>query len=223
VTGRVQTAEELPAVLPIFPLAGALLLPGCRLPLNIFEPRYLDMTRDALASHRLIAMVQPTDPRARDPRPEVYRTACAGRIAEHRDTPDGRILIALSGIARFAIAEELDVTTRYRQVKADWSAYPGDFGAPPSGDGEIDRQRLLQAITAYLKHCNIPADRQAIEGAPSDALVNSLAMICPFQPPEKQALLEARDIAERCRLMLALMEMAVLQAHGGAPGSSRPQ
>ena len=200
--------DGLPPTLPIFPLAGVLLLPGGRLPLNIFEPRYLAMVRDAMAGQRLIGMVQPTDPGSRASKPEVYKVGCAGRIVQFNETDDGRILIVLGGISRFRIAEELSAATLYRQVRADWSPYANDTAEDKPA--EIDRPRLLRALRAFLSLHNIPAEWQAIEKAPSDALVTSLAMICPFAPNEKQALLEAGDATECCRVMVALMEMALL-------------
>lgn len=204
----------LPPVIPIFPLVGVLLLPGCRLPLNIFEPRYVEMTRAALATHRLIGMVQPSDPRSRDWQPAVYPYGCAGRIVEQKETADGRILIMLAGLARFRIVEELAATTQYRQVQADWSAFPADLAsAAPQALG--DRPRLLDALRRYLDKAGIPADWNAIEAAPDAALVNCLAMICPFPAAEKQALLEVPDLAERGCLMASLMEMATLPLAGG--------
>jgi Lon protease-like protein len=207
-------ATSLPARIPIFPLAGVLLLPGGKLPLHIFEPRYRDMIRDALSGERLIGMVQPTDPARGSPRPEIYRTGCAGRIVEDRETEDGRFYVTLHGLCRFRIAEELAVATRYRQVAADWTPYRGDVGASDE-DGRVDRARLLPALRAYLQLAGIPADWKAVEGAPSAALVNYLSMICPFSPSEKQALLEAADVFERGRVMTALIEMAVLAKAGG--------
>jgi uncharacterized protein len=205
-----EASPELPAAIPIFPLAGVLLLPGGKLPLHIFEPRYRDMVRDALAGPRVIGMVQPTDPRCPDPRPEVYGTGCAGRIVEDRRTEDGRYYVTLQGLCRFRIAEELPAATRYRQVRVDWTPYRADLGAPEQ-DSRVDRARLLPALKAYLQLSGIPADWKAVESAPGAALVNYLAMICPFAPSEKQALLEAADVGERGRVMTALIEMAVLE------------
>jgi Lon protease-like protein len=207
-------AASLPPRIPIFPLAGVLLLPGGKLPLHIFEPRYRDMIRDALSGERLVGMVQPTDPGCADSRPEIYATGCAGRIVEDRETEDGRFYVTLHGFCRFRITEELVVATRYRQVAADWTPYRADLGAPDE-DGRVDRARLLPALRSYLQLAGIPADWGAVEGAPSAALVNYLSMICPFSPSEKQALLEAADIAERGRVMTALIEMAVLAKAGG--------
>ncbi len=207
-------AASLPDRIPVFPLAGVLLLPGGKLPLHIFERRYREMVRDALAGERLIGMVQPTDPFCEDPRPEIYGAGCAGRIVEDRQSEDGRFYVTLHGVCRFRVAEELTVTTRYRQVQADWTPYRADLGAPDE-DARVDRARLLPALRAYLQLAGIPADWKAVEGAPSAALVNYLSMICPFSPSEKQALLEACDIVERGRVMTALIEMAVLAKAGG--------
>jgi len=200
--------DGLPPTVPIFPLAGVLLLPGGLLPLNIFEPRYLAMIRDAMAGQRLIGMVQPADPMSRAVKPDVYKVGCAGRITQFNETGDGRYLIVLGGISRFRIAGELSTATLYRQVRADWSPYADDVDDLAAPD--IDRPRLMKALRGFLSLHNIPAEWAAIEKAPGDALVTSLAMICPFAPSEKQALLEAGDIVERCTVMVALMEMALL-------------
>ncbi len=209
--------DGLPATLPIFPLASVLLLPGGRLPLNIFEPRYLAMTRDAMAGQRLIGMVQPLEPGTRAAKPDVYAVGCAGRITSFNETADGRILIVLTGLSRFRTIEELAVTTLYRQVRPDWLPFAADLG-DRMAEG-IDRPRLLKALRTYLSLHNIPAEWQAIEQAPAEALVTSLAMICPFSPGEKQALLEAADLVECCRVMTTLMEMALLQ-RATAPGDA---
>jgi Lon protease-like protein len=214
-------ASDLPRTLPVFPLAGVLLLPGNKLPLNIFEPRYLDMVTDAMGGHRLIGMVQPAGPGRDQMTPEIFPVGGAGRITAYRETDDGRFLITLSGVSRFRVAEELAVTTRYRQVKADWAPFADDLeeaaATPP-----IDRDRLLRALAAYLKLLNTEADWNAVEKAPSASLVDHLAMICPFQASEKQALLEAPDAAERARVLTTLIEMAIVQRSGGG-GDGRPR
>jgi uncharacterized protein len=209
---------QLPATLPIFPLTGVLLLPGGRLPLNIFEPRYLAMTRDALAAARMIGMVQPQEGQGDAGEPPVYRSGCAGRMTSWSETDDGRYLITLAGVARFDIAEELPRERLYRRVVADWEPYRGDLagdGAPLAAD---ERSRLLAAIKPFFRRHGITADWQAIEASPEERLVTTLAMVCPFAPGEKQALLEAKDGGERARLLTALMEMAALE--GDAPDES---
>ena len=207
------TIEQLPRALPIFPLSGALLLPGGRLPLNIFEPRYLAMIQDALKGERTIGMVQPREGEEKAPAPALYRLGCAGRIVSFDETDDGRYHIALSGLCRFEIVEELALTNGYRRVVPDFSPYYDDFKEPP--DGTIERKHLIECVRAYFKLQSINADWKAIEAASDERLVTTLAMACPFEPSEKQALLEARDLAERVRVMTALFEMAVLGRRSG--------
>jgi Lon protease-like protein len=198
--------DELPQTLPIFPLAGVLLLPHGRLPLNIFEPRYLAMTRDALGGARLIGMIQPRDPDANGEAPPVYPTGCAGRIISFAETEDGRYLITLKGTIRFAVTAELPLVSGYRLVVPEFSRYRADL---QPDKGRIDRERLLGALKAYFTAQGFTVDWKAVESADDARLVTSLAMICPFDPREKQALLEAPDLPERARTMTALLEMAV--------------
>lgn len=214
------TIEQLPRVLPIFPLGGVLLLPGGKLPLNIFEPRYLAMTRAVLKSDRLIGMVQPQEgqesgPDERTP-PAVYRLGCAGRIASFSETDDGRYHITLSGLCRFDIVEEIETVNGYRRVIPDFAPYYDDLKKAP--EGVVDRKRLLDSLRGYFKFQNIQADWKAIEAASDERLITTLAMVCPFEPSEKQALLESPDLAERSRIMTALLEMAVL---GNKAGEAR--
>ena len=210
--------DELPAALPVFPLAGALLLPKGRLPLNIFEPRYLAMTRDALKGERLIGMVQPQDGGGNADAPPLYRTGCAGRLVSFSETEDGRYLIALSGLTRFHIVEELPRDRAYRRVTPDWQPFRGDYDDAPAG--LIDRPRLLAALKPFFERFGIAGDWKALEGTPDERLVAVLAMACPFRPSEKQALLEAPALAERARLLTALVEMAVL---GGEQPDDAPR
>jgi len=207
------TIEQLPATLPIFPLNGVLLLPGGELPLNIFEPRYLEMTRDALKADRLIGMVQPREGQDEAPVPEVYRLGCAGRITEFSETDDGRYLITLSGLCRFDIREELPMASGYRIAVPDFAPYYDDFKEAP--DGVVDRKRLAESLRVYFRLQSIRADWKAIESARDERVVTTLAMLCPFAPSEKQALLECRDLAERGRVLIALLEMAALGRSGG--------
>ncbi len=221
--------EDLPSVIPVFPLSGVLLLPGGRLPLNVFEPRYLAMTADAIAGHRLIGMVQPLEepegggespPRHAGQAP-VYEVGCAGRITAFSETEDGRVLITLSGLARFHILEELEPEKGYRRVRVDWSAWRDDLAAPEATNGDIDRPRLLQALRGYFANTGLSGDWDAIEETPDERLVTSLAMICPFEPSEKQALLEAVDLHERARTMTAIMEMTTLVSGETGSGDLR--
>jgi uncharacterized protein len=203
---------ELPASLVIFPLTGVLLLPRGRLPLNIFEPRYLAMTEAALKSDRLIGMVQPQEGAGDAGDPPVYRTGCAGRMTSFAETDDGRYLITLTGIARFDIARELPRDELYRRVVPDWQPYAGDLAEDATA---IDRARLVAALKPFFRRYRIAAEWEAVEKTPDERLVSTIAMVAPFAPREKQALLEARDLAERARLLTALVEMAT-----HAPGES---
>jgi len=209
--------ESLPPVVPIFPLTGVLLLPRGVLPLNIFEPRYLAMTRDAMSSERLIGMIQPSDPEAPEP-PPVFRTGCVGKITSFSETPDGRFLITLFGICRFSVKDELPLLSGYRRAVADWTPWRGDFEAEAGG---VDRERLEAALRLYFRQHGLSADWDAIRQTADERLVTSLAMICPFAPSEKQALLEAPSLAERGRIMIALMEMAALEPGGDSGGPAR--
>ncbi len=205
---------SLSRTIPIFPLTGVLLLPRALLPLNIFEPRYLAMTRDAVAGAKLIGMIQPTEARSREAKPDIYRVGCVGEIASAAETEDGRILITLRGLCRFAVERELAVETLYRQIEADYASFADD--AVPAADGVADRERLLRALRAFCDRHNLPADWDSINAANDDLLVHSLSMICPFTPGEKQALLEAPDFAARAEMLITLLEMALLDG-GGSP------
>ena len=207
--------SALPDILPIFPLTGVLLLPRGRLPLNIFEPRYLTMTKDALGGERLIGMVQPSEPELQDNRgrgamnPPVYPVGCAGRVTQFSETDDGRYLITLTGVSRFRIREELPLLDGYRRVVPDWQPFAHDRERP--GKSEFDRERLIRGLKSYFAQRQIQADFEAIEKAPGEYLVTSLAMACPFAPSEKQALLEAADLDGRAELLTALVEMAAIE------------
>ena len=212
--------EDLPKVIPIFPLPGVLLLPRGKLPLNIFEPRYLEMTQAAIGSHRLIGMVQPVDPEAPLDHPEVYRTGCAGRITTFAETDDGRFLITLVGVARFEIERELPKEDRlHRRVEASWSRFADDLVEPAAV--KLERARLMPALKGYFQRHGMTADWGSIERAPDNHLVTCLAMICPFRANEKQALLEYPNDAARAEAVIALLEMAALEAHAVPPSARR--
>lgn len=208
-TGAMAGLEELPPVLPIFPLTGALLLATGQLPLNIFEPRYLAMVHDAMETHRLIGMVQPRDPEARNIAPDIYSVGCAGKICECGELPNGMLRITLEGICRFRIREELDVPTQYRQVRADFSCYRQDL--MPATGKRVDREALHGALRHFLEFEDGAGDWQALNHLEDDSLVNSLAMLCPFTPVEKQALLEAEDVISRSRYLICLLQMMLQQ------------
>ncbi len=205
----VETALSgaIPTRFPIFPLPGAILLPGGNLPLNIFEARYLQMTRDAMRTDQVIGMVQPCGEVGRGP-PPIYQVGCVGRIASFAETEDGRYLISLTGLCRYDVLEELRVTTPYRQVLASFERWNQDLeeALPP----DSLRPSLCGALRAYFEVNDISADWAQIEAAPLAGLITSLAMICPFEPCEKQALLEAVGADERCRVLIALLQMGAL-------------
>ena len=210
--GFTTSYSQLPATLPLFPLNGVLLLPEGRLPLNIFEPRYLSMTDDALASDRLIGMIQPTAGHAKAEAPELYPTGCAGRITQFMETDGGRYSITLTGVARFDIGQEIDSMRGYRRVVPDWTPYRDDF--EPPADTRVDRNHLLGVLKLYFSNNGIEADWEAIERTEVSRLITTLAMICPFDAPEKQALLLAEASEERAKTMITLMEMANHMTNG---------
>jgi len=198
--------EDLPALLPIFPLTGVLLLPRGRLPLNIFEPRYLAMTQHALGHGRLLGMIQPQEGQGDAGDPPVYRTGCAGRIVEFGETPDGRFLLTLKGVARFDIASEPPRHELFRQIVPDWRRWRDDL---EEDEEDVDRERMIAALTPFFERHGIGADPEVLTKAPIEHLVNSLAMACPFSPREKQALLEAQRTSERAKVLTALVQMSV--------------
>ncbi len=203
--------EELPRIIPIFPLSGALLLPQGKLPLNIFEPRYLQMTQDAIAAERVIGMIQPEN---NEEPPAIFGTGCMGRITSFSETDDGRLLIILSGMCRFNIIEELPLVNGYRRVVADCHRYRNDLST--DHEAEIPRERLLEALRGYLVLKHVDANWEAIEKTDDLNLVTSLAMMCPFEASEKQALLEADAVSDRADIMVTLLEMALLESSDGA-------
>src|SRR2546430_1423161 len=208
---------ELPEVIPVFPLAGALLLPRGQMPLNIFEPRYLVMVDDALRlTHRLIGMIQPdTAHMGSEARPNLFRVGCVGRITQLAESGDGRYLIQLTGIVRFRVTEELLVVpTPYRQCRVSYSDYVGDFTAR-KGEDAVDRPHLLEALRQFLDANNLKADWDGIENAPNEALVNALAMMSPYGTAEKQALLEAPDLKTRAEILIAATEIELAKKTSG--------
>jgi Lon protease-like protein len=204
--------DDLPDVIPVFPLPGALLLPRGQMPLNVFEPRYLAMVDDALAGARLIGMIQPDATNPEVAHPHLYSVGCVGRITQFAESGDGRYLIQLTGVARFRVVEELTVTTVYRQCRVDFTPYADDFIAR-KGEDAVDREGLLAALTAFLNANNLQADWEGIEKAPNEALVNALAMMSPYGPAEKQALLEAPDLKTRAEILIAVTEIELAKAN----------
>jgi len=210
--GHYRKTGDLPDTLAVFPLPGALLLPRWQLALNIFEPRYLNMIDDAMTGSRLIGMVQAMDgPKTR---PTLAGVGCAGRITTYSETDDGRYLITLTGIARFAIHDELDVNTPYRQVTPDWAPYEADLFAA-SDKALPSRDNLVGALRAYVEINKMEADWSAVEDAPLETLVNALCSGCPFSTIEKQALIEAPTLKARAETLITLLRMDVPGNDGG--------
>lgn len=215
-----------PAVVPLFPLTGSLLLPGNWLPLNIFEERYRNMVEDAMAGERYIGMIQPFTPQADnspspdDPphHPELYRIGCAGSIEQCEPQPDGRFLILLKGVRRFTLREELPLHRGYRRAAVDYGDYPGD---EQELETELDAGRLLRAVQSFSKTQGFELDWSLLSSLPGVTLLNGLAVALPFHPAEKQALLEAKGPQEREELLLALIGMG-FDPLGGGDTSTAP-
>jgi hypothetical protein len=199
---------DLPEVIPVFPLPGALLLPRGQMPLNIFEPRYLAMVDDTLRDgHRLIGMIQPDAVHSGSAeRPRLFTIGCVGRITQLAESGDGRYQLELTGVARFRVVEELQVQTDYRQCRVTYAPFAGDFVAR-KGENEVDRTALLRTLGDFLKANNLKADWEGIDKAPNEALVNALAMMSPYGAAEKQALLEAPDLKTRAEILIAITEI----------------
>ena len=208
-----ETIADLPPVLPVFPLSGALLLPRTQLPLNIFEQRYIDMVDEALSGNRLIGMVQPSpDRNSADPdEPLLASVGCVGRLTSFQETGDGRYLITLQGITRFALRDEIRSYSKFRQVECDFAAFSHDLKCG-EGEQDVDRNGLLKTLREYLDVNNLEADWQSVSEAETEVLVNALCMMCPYGPQEKQALLEARDLRTRAETLIAITEMDIAKS-----------
>jgi Lon protease-like protein len=216
-----RSPDDLPAVIPVFPLSGALLLPRGQMPLNIFEPRYMKMIDDALSTHRLIGMIQPeSETEGTRVVPRLCAVGCLGRITQIAETGDGRYVMTLTGIARFRVVEELGVLTPYRQCKVDFADFATDL-VPRAGEDAVDRKGLLKALKALAEANDMPIDWDSVNEAPNEALVNALAMMSPFGPREKQAMLEASDLKTRADVLIAITEIEL--ARNGGDGEPRVQ
>ena len=206
-------SADLPGVIPVFPLAGALLLPRGQMPLNVFEPRYLAMVDDALRDgHRMIGMIQPDPAHSSQAfggpanKPPLYKIGCVGRITQLAESGDGRYLLELTGVSRFVVEQELTANTAYRQCRVTYAPFAEDFIAR-KGEEAVDRKALLHALKDFMKANDLKADWGDIDKAPNEALVNALSMMSPYGPPEKQALLEAPDLKTRAELLVAITEI----------------
>jgi uncharacterized protein len=209
--------DQISRTISLFPLAGALLLPRGQMPLNIFEPRYLEMIRESVNDTHLIGMIQPQDPTSMELEPEIYRTGCVGRVDAFKETQDGRLLITLTGLCRFHVVEELPMAQPYRRAVVSYSRFRRDMDAS-DGSG-FDRQSLFGALRSYLDLKDMDTDWDSLEKISDESLVSSLAMMCPFEPSEKQALLEADDLAKRAEILTMLMNFAESPFVGDEPPS----
>ncbi len=213
-----RRAADLPQVIPVFPLDGAVLLPGGDLPLQIFEPRYLNMVDDAMAGDRIIGMIQ-TKPGGERARPNLTAVGCAGRITSFAETSDGRYLITLTGVCRFAAGEELPVRSPYRQMRGDFARFEADLSPEDQQAPDLDRERFAKALKRYLNRRELDIDDETAMTAPIEPLVTSLTMGLPFEPSEKQALLEAASLTDRAAALTALLEIDALEDDDDSPHS----
>ncbi len=223
--------RDAPEVIPVFPLPGAILLPRARLPLNVFEPRYLAMFDDVLRSpHRLIGMIQPKEAADADDGEEgavsdLYEIGCAGRLTQFNELPDGRYVVALTGISRFRALREETSFTPYRRLRVAWDEFrPDSQPTPASAESGEDRREFLKLVRAYFDARGLDGDWDVFEAADEETLVTALCMLCPFEPSEKQALLEAASGVQRRMTLSALLEMgAAGDPVGGAESGGRLQ
>ena len=222
---RYRGPADLPQRIPVFPLCRAILLPRATLPLNIFEPRYLQMVDDVMSTSRVLGMVQPAGSGEEEEQESpasrtapLRRIGCAGRITSYQELDDGRFLVSLSGIVRFEVIEEVELAKPYRICTVSYERFLGDF-TPGAGEGEVDREALLGALKAFLQARGLKADWAAVGKTPTEALVNSLAMVSPYGSEEKQALIEAPDLKTRAEMLVALAEMEI-KAGSRGPGST---
>lgn len=206
--------DDLPLTLPVFPLENIIVMPGAELQLSIFENRYLNMVTDVLKTHHMFGMVQPDATKKGDPQ-SLYLTGCAGRITAYSETADGRILLTLTGVIRFDISEELAATRGHRVIVPDWSRYASDLNQQVESDIR-DRSRLTSALGRYFRNRNMEPDWEGLERIPVAQLVNTMATLLPIGTAEKQAILEAQELAMREQIFVAALEMS-LQEESGAP------
>jgi uncharacterized protein len=220
VTDRYRNVADMPKALPLFPLRGAILLPRASLALNVFEPRYLALVDHALAGDRLIGVVQPAPEagNAESPSGKTFplrQVGCAGRIYTFTENEDGRVVISLAGIARFNIIDAVDRQAPFRTANANFSPYAGDFIAG-HGEDDVDRVRLIATLKSYLIANNLHADWDRVNAASTERLVNTLSILSPYGPEEKQCLLEAPDLRARADALVALAEMELAARDDGS-------
>lgn len=219
---RYRRPSDLPPRIPLFPLRGAILLPRATLPLNVFEPRYLAMVDDVMSGSRVIGIVQPstTDDAGESPENKdalLRKVGCAGRVTAYQELDDGRLLITITGVARYSIVDEAVTAGPYRVATVSYDRFASDFDVG-RGEEQVDRTNLVRVLRAYLEQNRLKADWTAIERAPSEYLINALCVMSPYGPEEKQALLEAEDLKRRAEVLIALAEMEL--ASTGGPGGT---
>jgi uncharacterized protein len=208
--------RELPDVLPVFPLTGAVLLPRGELPLNIFEPRYVQMVDDAIAGERLIGMIQPLPSGNGATPPPLFQIGCAGRITRFAETGDGRYLITLTGVIRFRIDAELTDGAAYRRFGVRYTGFEEDL-LPGAGENAVDRESMIAMLRTFAESSKLEVDWASIDAAPTETLVNALAMMSPFGANEKQALVEAIDLKTRAETLVTLARLDLAQRDGERP------
>lgn len=200
---------DLPEIIPVFPLPGALLLPRARLPLHLFEPRYLTMLEDALKTpERLIGMIQPNRVPGRAESKALHRIGCVGRVTQFSETEDGRYMITLTGLSRFRVIEEVEGFTPYRRARVSWEGFERDTG-PTESDPGFDRSSFMNLLSRYFASRALESDWESLEQADDELLINSLSMLLGFDPEEKQALLEAPSLSTRRETLVTLLEYAL--------------
>jgi uncharacterized protein len=211
--GRYQTVADLPKQIPLFPMSGALLLPRTDLPLNIFEPRYLLMVEMAMATDRIIGIIQPQHD-SRGEKPKLERVGCAGRITSYSESEDGRLLITITGVCRFNVKREARVAAPFRQAIVDYKPFEIDL-VVGTGAPSVNREQLVEAFRQYLEANNMTTNWDEINSVSTEVLVNTLSLLAPYPPREKQALLEAPDLRSRAEVLVALTELALAKSLGG--------
>lgn len=214
---RYLTIAELPTMIPVFPLSGALLLPRAELPLNIFEPRYLALFDTAMSTSRVVGMIQPVAGDATDA-PALNNIGCAGRVSSFSETGDGRLLVSLTGVCRFEVVSEKKRKLPYRTVEVSYDGFASDLVVEANARG-VNREAVLRAFRQYLEANNMSADWEEVAQVPTESLINTLSQLAPYPAAEKQALLEAPDLKARAEMLIALTELALTKSGSGRPNT----
>ncbi len=222
-TDRYRRPADLPQQIPVFPLRGVILLPRAVLPLSIYESRYLAMLEDVVAGERIVGIVQPERSESEEESPpgkdvSLRPIGCAGRLTAFQELDDDRVLVTVTGVSRFGLVSERATEKPYRIFEVDYDRFSEDF-QEGSGEDRVDRSNLLRVLKNYLEAHKLRADWRAILSAPSEYLVNSLSVVCPYGPEEKQALLEAKDLKTRAEVLVALAEMELASSESGSGGA----